>query len=175
MKKNQEYFSQLYQKYADILYRFGMGMGIHHDMCLDVIHDVFCKLLQIKKDFDPDIKNYLIRSFINRHTDILRSRKKITTSDANNLPDEEKNSIENLNAEDEIIEAEERENLKRKVEYFLSLLTDRQRMGVYLRFMEEMEYDEIGKILNMSNESVRKLVYRGLEKIRAQVKKNEKV
>ena len=158
--------SRLYKKYNNSLYRFGRGMGIPHDVCLDVIHDVFFKIMNKKKVFETNsIRHYLFRSFINRHIDIQKSRKNMITGDINDLPFVLEVSLEKT-TEDYVIEEEERERLKQKVEFLLGLLTPRQRKAVYLRYMEEMEYEEIGKLLDMNAESVRKLVFRGLEKLK---------
>lgn len=45
-------------------------------------------------------------------------------------------------------------------------LSGSQREAIYLRYIMEMEYDEIVKILNINAESVRKLVYRGIDRLR---------
>jgi RNA polymerase sigma factor (sigma-70 family) len=144
-----------------------MGMGLSHDACLDIIHDIFCNLMEKNKVFETDnIRHYLFRSFINRHIDIQKSKKNMIHVDVSDLPFEIDVSVENTTGEEYMIEEEEREKLKQKVEFLLELLTPRQRKAVYLRYMEEMEFDEIGKILDMNAESVRKLVFRGLEKLR---------
>jgi len=167
MKTTNECFSQLYKKYVSSLYRFGIGMGLSHDACLDVIHDIFCKLIEKNRVFETDnLRHYLFRSFVNRHIDIRKSRKKEIFGDVNDLPFVIELSLEEPTVEGYAIEKEEKEKLKQKVEFLLGLLTDRQRKAVYLRYMEEMEYDEIGKLLEMNAESVRKLVFRGLEKLR---------
>ena len=161
-----EYFSQLYKKHVNSLYRFGIGKGFSHDACLDIIHDIFCKLIEKNTVFETDnIKHYLFRCFINRHMDIQKSRKNVIQTDVNDLPFVLDVSLEN-STEENMIEDEEKERLKQKVDFLLGLLSDRQRTAVYLRFMEEMEYDEIGNLLNMNAESVRKLVFRALEKLR---------
>ena len=159
-----ENFSQLYEKYVNSLYRFGRGMGFSHGDCLDIIHDVFCRLIEKNKVFESgSIKHYLFRSFINRHLDIQKSRKKEISVDISNLPF----SIDvSLKETGYAIEQEERDILKQKVEFLLGMLTQRQRKAVYLRYMEEMEYEEIAALLEMNAESVRKLVFRGVEKLR---------
>ena len=164
----------LYNKYVKSLYKFGMGMGVSHDACLDIIQDIFCNLIETNKTFETDsIKRYLFRSFINRHINIQKSRKNMTYSDISDLPfDIEVSLVENTTVEEEIFQEEEQQALKERIKFLLSLLTDRQRKAVYLRYMEEMEYKEIGKILDMNEESVRKLVFRGLEKIRKHAGKN---
>ena len=166
MTATNENFSQLYKKYINSLYRFGMGMGLSHDACLDIIHDVFCKLIEKNKVFDADsIKHYLFRSFINRHHDIQKSKGKISGS-IDELPFAIEVSLDDTATAGYDIEQEEMTALKQKVEFLLGILTQRQRKAVYLRYMEAMEYEEIGKLMDMNTESVRKLVFRGLEKLR---------
>ena len=113
-----------------------------------------------------NIRHYLLRSFINRHLDIQKSRKNMISTDISDLPFVMEVSLDDTTTEGYMIEEEEREKLKEKVAFLLSLLTERQRKAVYLRYMEEMEYEEIAELLNMNAESVRKLVFRGLEKLR---------
>ena len=173
MNTNNDHIAQVYKKHINSLYRFGMGMGLSHDACLDVIHDVFCRLMEKKMVFETDsIRLYLFRSFINRHIDIQKARKNIIPGDVNDLHFVMEVSLDHTNIEGYMIEKEEKETLKQKVEFLLNLLTERQRKAVYLRYMEEMEYEEIGKLLDMNTESVRKLVFRGLEKIRKYTGKN---
>lgn len=67
---------------------------------------------------------------------------------------------------DNIIDVEDEEIIKQKVQKLMEQLTDRQREAIYLRYMQEMDYDEIAIILNMTGESARKLVYRAIGKLR---------
>ena len=171
---NSEYFSQLYQKHSNSLYRFGMGMGLSHDDCLDIINDVFCRLIEKNRVIETgNIKYYLFRCFINRHKDIQKLRKNNISADINDLPSVMEVSTDEVTVEGDTIEQEERESLHRKVSFLLELLTPRQRKAVYLRYMEEMEYEEIGKLLDMNIESVRRLVFRGLEKMRKHTGKGD--
>jgi len=171
MNTAYNFFSQLYKKYRNRLYGFGIGMKISHDTCLDIIHDVFIGLIEKNIVFDgfneDNIKQYLFRSFINRYLDIQKSRKREIYGDINDFTFEiEVSLVDDNNVERDIIEQEENEKLKQKMEFLLDILTDRQRKAIYLRYMEEMEYEDIGKLLDMTAESARKLVFRGLEKIR---------
>lgn len=36
--------SSLYNRYVNTLYTYGVGLGFSQDICMDAIHDVFCKL-----------------------------------------------------------------------------------------------------------------------------------
>ncbi len=67
-----------------------------------------------------------------------------------------------------MISTEEKRQLNQRVDELMSTLTSNQREAIYLRYMQEMEYDEIAQLLNITSESVRKLVYRGISKLRTQ-------
>ena len=68
---------------------------------------------------------------------------------------------------DSIISEEETEKLKKTVEELLDELTPRQREAIYLRYMQEMDYEEIASLLNMNSNSARRLVHRGIESLRS--------
>ena len=170
MNTSNDYLSQLYKKYINILYGFGVVSGIDHDTCLDIIQDVFFNIIEKNISFEnKNIKPYLFRSFINRHIDIQRSLKKFISIDVNDLP-LELELPEDISGEEDPIEKEEAQIIKqRQVEILLSHLPRQQRKAVYLRYIEEMEYKDIGKQLNIKVESVRKMVFRGIEKLRKHV------
>jgi RNA polymerase sigma factor (sigma-70 family) len=53
-----------------------------------------------------------------------------------------------------------------KFESVLNSLNARQKEAIYLRYQMGMSYDEIAKLLNINNQSVRNLVHRSITKIR---------
>ena len=67
---------------------------------------------------------------------------------------------------DSLLDDEERETIRRTVEKLLGELSSRQREAVYLRYMLNLDYDEISHVLKMNTDSVRKLVYRALLRLR---------
>lgn len=57
---------------------------------------------------------------------------------------------------------EEEENLLR----LLAVLTERQREAIYYRYIEELNIDEIGVLMDMNYQSVQNLIQRSLKKMR---------
>ena len=55
-----------------------------------------------------------------------------------------------------------------QIENMLCSLTGRQREAIYLRYMQELEYDEIAVLLNLTTKGTRKLIYRAIERMREQ-------
>jgi len=158
-------FTSFYNKYVDELYNYGISLGFSDSTCKDAIHDVFCKIYVNKNELKNihNIKYYLFKSLKNRLLNIYRREKKI-------IFDEIENYSFHIEAcvMDSIIDKEEEEILKHKIESLMNSLTSNQREAIYLRYMQGMEYEEIAQILNINAESVRKLVYRGIDKLREQ-------
>jgi RNA polymerase sigma factor (sigma-70 family) len=132
---------------------------------MDAIHDIFIKMYVSKRELDKthNIKYYLFKSLKNRLIDIQKQEGKIKLKDI----DDYDFSIE-VSVIDVIIDEEKRKSLENKVKSLMESLSSNQREAIYLRYMLEMEYDEIARILNINAESARKLVYRGIDKLREQ-------
>ena len=155
--------THLYRKYINEMYAYGIGLGFEKNRCMDAIHDVFCKLfINENQIFEiENIKFYLFRSLKNRLIDIDKQEKKIKHEDINQY-----NFTIEVSIIDTIIDKEEKKNLEEKVNDLLNSLTSTQREAIYLRYMQEMEYEEIARLLDINPESARKLVYRGIDKLR---------
>lgn len=159
--------AHLYNRYIDGLYSYGRALGFDNETCMDAIHDVFCKLYSFDEAEMGEIKNvkfFLFRCLKNRLLDIQKAKKPILFDQFERLP-----FTIQVRVRESCEESEEQEYLKSKVETLLSQLTNRQREAIYLRYMQEMEYDDIGVLLQMEPQSVRKLVFRGIGKLRSQV------
>lgn len=71
-----------------------------------------------------------------------------------------------------MIDKEESILLKNKVEKLLECLSGQQREALYMRYMLGLGYDEIGEILQINSDSVRKIIYRSIKKIRQNIDNN---
>lgn len=166
-ENNDHSFACIYNECVNGLYTYGIGLGFSSDECMDAVQDLFYKLYVTKNELRhvANIRSYLFRSLRNRLFDAQKRQSRqqtLETEDLSLFPVE-------VSVSERIEDEEERALLKQKVEKLLSLLTDRQREAVYLRYMQNLEYEDIAAILEMRPESVRKLVYRALEAIRENV------
>jgi RNA polymerase sigma factor (sigma-70 family) len=160
-------YSRIYKKYVGDLYSYGKAFGIEEDMIIDIIHDVFLHIFEHNHLLQEDehLKFYLLKSLKNRI--ISLNRNQIHTESIDDI-DEGYEFTVSVNAIDEIEEQEIRETLIRKTEMMMECLTNRQREAIYLHFKQELDYDEIAVLLNMTTKGVRKLVYRAIERLRRQ-------
>ena len=130
----------------------------------DAIQDVFYKILSNPSSLKnvQNLKYFLFKSLKNRLIDILKSE--INKEAVYERIDFTVNDVTIL---DSLIEEEERFELSQKIKLLLEQLTFRQREAVCLRYIYNMEYEEIADLLNMNNsKSARNLVSRALEHIR---------
>jgi RNA polymerase sigma factor (sigma-70 family) len=72
----------------------------------------------------------------------------------------------NVNVEEIIIEKEEQSQIKREIELMLSTLTPRQREIIYLRYVQEYDYDQIAELMQISVHGCRKLVSKAIITLR---------
>ncbi|WP_071146206.1 RNA polymerase sigma factor [Bacteroides ihuae] len=163
LKGNDKDFTLLYRHYVNQLMAYGIGWGIDRETLKDAIQDVFYKLYCNRKAFEgaTNPKSYLIRALKNRIIDLQKSNIKTT-----GLTELEFSVVPTVL--DSMIAEEERETIEQQIQQYLNLLTGRQREAVYLRFIEEMEYEEIAEILDMTAPAARKLICRAIARIRTE-------
>jgi RNA polymerase sigma factor (sigma-70 family) len=68
--------------------------------------------------------------------------------------------------EDQLEEQENDRNRKEKVFRVLEVLTPRQKEVIYYRYIMELDFDEIGKIMQMNYQSLQNLIQRSFIKMR---------
>lgn len=169
-KGDEPSFSILYNNHVDDLYSYGVSLGFQKEMCMDAIQDIFYKLY-ISRDNLGHIKNitaYIFKSFKHRLIDL--SRKNIREEAIESVT--EFFTVE-VTVLDNIIDIEDAEILKKKVASLLSILTPSQREVVYLKYMIGLGHREIADVLDIREESARKLLYRTMEKLRQQVEEED--
>ncbi len=165
-KDDESSFSVIYNKYVVDLFAYGISLGFHRENCKDAIQDVFIKIYLSKNNISK-IENktgYIFRSFKNRLIDL---EKKNSGKDNINSFDD-KFTLE-ATVLDNIIDVETAAILKKKVNRLLENITPNQREAVYLKHVVGLNHKEIADILNIQEESARKLLYRAMEKLRESV------
>ncbi|HHU96786.1 MAG TPA: sigma-70 family RNA polymerase sigma factor [Petrimonas sp.] len=173
------HIASTYNKYLDSLYAYALHLGFDEESAMDAIHDLFYKLCTKHASLDEiqNLKFYLFRSLRNRLIDHKRSTREFTGSSipihAHSRLQVENDSANplpfhlNVTVEDELIQKEDAEEIRQKVENVLNRLTDRQREVIYLHYIQECSYEEISKIMQISVAASRNLVSKSIVKLRA--------
>ena len=163
-RENKIQYQNLYEKHLPEMYAYGMAFGIDKETVLDAIHDVFLHIIERETEIEnqPCPKFYLLNSLKNRLFSI--KRKEIFLE---NIDDAQYHDFAIVvSGLEDLIEEEERNSLISQIEAMLKELTSRQREIIYLRYMQNLSYEQIAALLQITLKAARKLTYRALERIR---------
>ena len=154
MKITNEVFEEVYALFAKDIFNVAYGYLRNKDDAIDVVQNVFLKILKSKKDFKTilDIKYFLIRIAINESIDILKSSyRKLVIFDndiVTSCPQKER--------DDDLL----------KVADCVSKLPDKYRTIVILYYYDSMKVKDIAETLNLSETAVKKRLERAREHMR---------
>jgi RNA polymerase sigma factor (sigma-70 family) len=151
----------IFDLHIKVLYKYGYRITPDEALVKDSIQELFIDLWKRREHLSPtgSIKFYLLKS--------LR-RKLLRTSDynKNNLFLDELEAQENIlyetPFETELINEQIVQEKRNMVLSKLDLLSKRQREALFLKYYEEMSYDEIGNLMSLSRQSVYNLIHRAL-------------
>ncbi|MDI9859371.1 RNA polymerase sigma factor [Flectobacillus roseus] len=154
----------LYQLYSQDLLSYGYRISNDRQLIKDSIQDLFLSLWQQRANIadTTSVKFYLYRSLRNK---IIRN-----TEVANVTTDYESSSIDTIIAdlpfESIIIEEENTQNMILKLRQAIASLPQRQQEVIQLRYYHDFSNEEIANLLEISNQSVRNLIYESMSRLR---------
>ena len=152
----------IYKKFIHVLYAFGLRYTEDPEVVKDSIQDLFVDLFKYRQTLSSEVnvKSYLFTS-LKRKICLVLKKAAARENQAFQL-----SFSLTYNLEEEITGDEIRTELLSKLDQQLALLPNRQKEALYLRFNSELEYEEIALIMDVSVETVRTLVYRGVKQLR---------
>lgn len=162
---DNEAFSFFYEFFINDLYAYGISLGGEKEVVKDAIQDLFLKIYFEEKNFSSidHLKYFLLKSLKNRLYNIYKS--KVVSASTGISKDVLEFSI-TTTVLDEIINEEDRAIIKQQVDALLLNLTTRQKEAIYLRFIQELGYEEIAEIMDITQHAARKLISRSLKRLR---------
>ena len=155
--------SYVYFQYFHSMFQYGIKFKDDPEFIKDCIQDVFFKLIKAgeKLGTTENIRFYLFKALKNSIIKELEKNKK------NELVEFLPIKFDSLFTSEE--EIQERGNVSNKETALLKALdrlSSRQREIIYLRFECTMEYDQICDIMELKNDSARKLLFRAIKSLR---------
>jgi RNA polymerase sigma factor (sigma-70 family) len=167
---SQSAFSHIYDRYADVLYAFGLRYTSDGEMVKDCIHDLFIDLHQYRSGLasEVNVKFYLLKSFKRK---LHAACRKSSLVSLNGWGAEESIPIAafSFSIEHDIILDEKQREMLHLLATHINLLPDRQREILYLKFTHNLEYEEIASIMQISVPTCRTFVYRALKELRGKL------
>lgn len=157
-------FGEIYEEFADVLFAYGIKITSDRELVKDCIQDLFYNIYRynIKLQQPEYLEFYLFRSLKN---DIIRkiksSSQKASLTDDSVVLFDLKFQVEQENMDGESDEL--RLNALRRI---LQTISPQKREMLFLKFSTGLNYAEIGEIVGMSADAVKKQVYRTLDDLR---------
>lgn len=165
--KAQKDIASIYNLYVDDMFTYGIYLSFEREIVEDAIHDVFLKLYTDKHILNEvsSVKHYLFKSLKNRLMDLYKLKKKHVVFENINYIEEIPFNIY-VNVENLLIEREVQESIRIEIKQMLDSLTNRQREIIYLRYVQEYDYNQISELLKISVHGCRKLVSKAILSLR---------
>lgn len=158
-------FEKLFNRYYTVLVNYGHKFSHDNFILEESIQDLFIKLWKNRLNLGdpPKVKLYIFKAF---RTILFRKVKNAASRSTVDLDDEHYDFSFTLAPDQKLIEDENSEEVRKTVQTALSLLTSRQREAIYLRFYEEMSYEQVAEMLQMNVGGTYKLFYRAFDRLR---------
>ncbi len=155
-------FDEVYQEYITQIYKYVYVRVRHKEEAEDIAHTIFVKAFEAKRAKKIDITlNYLF--VIARTTVIDYWRKKKSV----NL-DEPEIAFENLEGNDQGVHEElEKADIKNVVKCAIEKLNDDQKDVIIMKFINDMTTREVSKVMNKTQDNIRKIQSRAIEVLRS--------
>ncbi len=157
-------FSEIYEEFADVLFAYGIKITSDRELVKDCIQDLFYNIYRynIKLQKPEYLEFYLFRSLKN---DIIRKIK--NHSQQSSLTDDNVTLFDlKFQAELDNHDKESEELRVNALQKILQTISPQKREMLFLKFSTGLNYIEIGEIVGMSADAVKKQVYRTLDDLR---------
>lgn len=161
--QDEKAFNEVFKVQFDSLYNYGLKITGKSDLVEDSIQEVFFRIWRNNIDLNTvsNVKSYLFKALRRQLFNVLKLKSSQTFSIEYEL-----NGEMEFSPEDFIITSQAEEEIQKNVMLALNRLPDRQREAIYLRYFENLSFDEISAVMNINTQSVKNSVFRGIETMR---------
>jgi len=142
------------------MYRIAFTYVKNADDALDIVQDSAYKAIKNAKSVKQEeyIETWIYRIVMNCAVDFLkRNRKEMATE-----------SLEELHHMETTDKYMDFDTIRA-----LDVLNEKERAVIILRFFEEKKLDEIAAVLGMNGNTVKSILYRSLQKLKAELEKGD--
>jgi RNA polymerase sigma factor (sigma-70 family) len=166
-KGDETAFSKIFHSNYSVLYNYGMKLSGDEDLTKDCIQELYITLWKNRDNLGNavSIRFYLLKSIRRKMIRMMQFRKKkFEYRLSDNYEFEIVFSIESLIIRDEFQKSQQ--------EYFFKLLNSlskRQKEAIYLKFYQNLSYDEISQVMDVNYQSVRNYIHQAISTLRSKI------
>lgn len=154
-------FTLLYQEYAPVMFQYGCKLSQDRDLVKDCLQMVFLNIWKNKDHLPnpPSVLHYLLKALRNEIFKKTKDQSRFA-SFSDDTPLAVTNSIEA-----EWIALQTEESRQEKIKDILKRLPPRQKEVIFLKYYQNLSYEEMAAIMGIGQDSVYKLTYKAIEKL----------
>lgn len=161
---DQAAFSEIYEGFIDPLFAYGNKITRDRDMVKDCVQDIFIDLQRFQPNLHhPEyIEFYLFKSLKNAIIHKIHEDQKLKSLSVDEM------TLFNLQfeIEQDVFDLESNQFRVEKLKSILQTLDPQKRELLFLKFSTGLNYVEIGQLLGLNTDTVKKQVYRTLDHLR---------
>lgn len=160
---NQKAFDYMYITHSKDLYKYGFRFTQDSDLIKDVIQDLYVHIWESKNVLiiQKSIKFYLFSAFRREVIKRVNAANKFETIEEYHSKISWEASFQEILEENQII-LESSDRLCRAIDG----LPLRQKEAIYLRYLQELTYDEIAELMGVQIPSVYNLIFKGIRSLK---------
>ncbi|WP_162417183.1 RNA polymerase sigma factor [Cyclobacterium roseum] len=161
---DQKAFDYVYLSTAKDLYKYGFRFTLDKEMIKDVLQDVYIHIWESRKilSIHKSIKFYLFSAFRRELIKRVNSACKFETIDDYHSKISWEQSFQEILEENQI-SLDSGHKLSRAID----ALPLRQKEAIYLRYLQELTYDEISELMGVQIPSIYNLIFKGIKSLKA--------
>lgn len=166
---DEKALSIIYYDHFDRLYDFGLRHTSDYSLVEDCIQNIFSYFFKKRASLKPvnNVPFFLLQSFRRELYRQMNLRNKILLSEKN----QENQNLFCYNLVEDHMDREELDHVSKLISESITRLGPRQQEIIFLRFQQELDYEEIAEMLNISVDSCYKSVHRSIKTIKEEVVK----
>lgn len=163
LKGDKQAFAYIYRKQYRLLLAYGIKLCKDQELVRDCIQDLFVKLHTNRKNLGEtlNINTYLICALKHRLFKEVSSCVQMESIEE---------FLFDFTADEEFVDRfadnDEVWMQKKKLQKAMEQLSSRQKEAIYLRFIRDLSYEEVGEILGINYQSSKNLISRTIIKLR---------
>jgi RNA polymerase sigma-70 factor (ECF subfamily) len=160
-KGDHDSFAILFRRYYEPLVQYGSKLTNNNDVLEDCIQELFTELWQNKSQTQvQSVKAYLFKSLKYK---LYRAHQRRTTGPFN---ENHSDVLFELSHENLMVNREQDAEKTARVVQALAQLSNRQKEIIYLKFYQELNYEEVSDIMNINYQAARNLLYQSIKSLK---------
>jgi RNA polymerase sigma factor (sigma-70 family) len=159
-KGDRDAFAALFRSHYELLYRFGSKFTADSELLEDTIQELFIEVWQAKSTTPIlSVKAYLLKALKYKLLKAFRKTGRL-------LPLYDSDVNFEFSHETLLIAEQESAEKQRRVLAALQKLSHRQREIIYLKYYQNLSYEEVSEIMNINYQVARNLLYQAIKSLK---------